>query len=585
MRNLNLVSLFAVSLLMSACGGGGGSSNSTSSAPVVSSSSSVAISSSSSSSSSIATSSSSSSIASSSSSSAASSKVITVDMTTGWRGNGNGNSGVNFNNGGVSFTANAADLGAVFDVAKPTQLENAVVEMVVNVSSEFKTSGADLQIFAQVKNTWAGEWNCWSSNSEVTAGTDTTLTCTIDEADDRFNQTDNDVQVGIQAKGTPTGTVTIKSTKITLAQSNSSSSLASSSSASVYSANVNHLKDLASFPIGIAVSNTDSPSYNILTNTKEQALAEKHFNQMTAGNIMKVSYMHPSQNTFYFTDADAFVDYAKSKNIKIHAHTLFWHADYQVPAFIKNWSGTASDFLTMLDTHVNTLVDHFKTSNNIASWDVVNEALTDGNPSTFRTDSAFYIKSGNSAVYIERAFTAARLADANVDLFYNDYNIEQNGAKTTKLVEMITDFQARSIPITGVGFQMHISMDYPSVSTISAAMKKVVDKGLKVKISELDIAINNPYSGGWPGNKVSIFTNAIAMDQKKRYCEVVKAYLDTVPTNLRAGITVWGSVDKSSWLNTNDYLTWPLLFDDNYNDKPALRGFADALTGAACTNL
>jgi endo-1,4-beta-xylanase len=452
--------------------------------------------------------------------------------------------------------------------------------MVVNASSELKTSGANLQIFAQVKNTWVGEYGCWSNNSEFSAGTDATLTCTIDEADLRFNQSANDVQVGIQAKGTPNGTLTIKSAKITLVQSNSSSS-----STSAYSANVNSLKDLASFPIGIAVSNTDSPTYNILTNASEKALAEKHFNQMTAGNIMKVSYMHPSQDTFYFADADAFVNYAKSKNIKIHAHTLIWHADYQVPAFMKNWTGSASDFLTMLDTHVSTLVDHFEASNNIASWDVANEALTDGSPSNFRTDSPFYIKSGNSAVYLERAFKAARLADANVDLFYNDYNIEQNGAKMTKLVEMLTDFQTRSIPITGVGFQMHISMDYPSVSTISAAMKRVVDKGLKVKITELDIGINNPYSSGWPGNKVSIFTNDIAMNQKKRYCEVVKAYLDTVPVNLRAGITVWGSVDKSSWLNTKDYFTWPLLFDDNYNDKPALRGFADALTGAACTNL
>jgi endo-1,4-beta-xylanase len=269
---------------------------------------------------------------------------------------------------------------------------------------------------------------------------------------------------------------------------------------------VDHLRDLAAFPIGIAVSNTDSPAYNILTNTHEQALAEKHFNQMTAGNIMKVSYLHPSLDTFYFKDADAFVDYAKSKNIKIHAHTLVWHSDYQVPSFIKNWAGSSIDFLSMLDTHVTTLVNHFKASDNIASWDVVNEALTDGNPSNFRTDSPFYVKSGNSAVYIERAFTAARLADANVDLFYNDYNIEQNGPKMTKLVEMLTDFQTRNIPITGVGFQMHVSMDYPPVSSISAAMKKVVDKGLKVKISELDVAVNNPYSGGWPGNKVTTFT-------------------------------------------------------------------------------
>jgi len=521
-------------------------------------------------------------------------------MTSGWRGNGTGNSGVNYDNNGVSFTASAADLGAVFDVAKPTQLENAVVEMVVNVSSEFKTSGADLQIFAQVKNTWAGEWNCWSSNSLVTAGTDVTLSCTIDEADDRFNQSANDVQVGIQAKGTPTGIVTIKSAKIILAPSASSSSSSSAENTSDYSANVSHLKDLATFPIGVSVSNTDSPTYNILTNTSESTIAEKHFNQMTAGNIMKVSYLHPTNNgdanDFTFTNADAFVDYAKTKNMNVHGHALIWHSDYQVPGFMKNWSSSdSSGFLTMLDNHVTTIVKHFAAKGNVVSWDVVNEAINDNSPANFRTDSPFYIKSGNSAVYIERAFQAAHLADANAELYYNDYNTDQNGAKMDKVVAMLDDFKARNIPITGIGFQMHVYMDYPSISNISAAMKKVVDRGYKVKISELDVAVNNPYSGSWPSNKISVFTStsAAALAQKQRYCEIVTAYKNTVPEAQRGGITVWGATDANTWLNdlfkgatqyNGEKIAWPLLFDSQYNDKPALRGFADGLSGITCTN-
>lgn len=611
MRNLNLISLFAVSLLVSACGGGGGGSSNNDTPPVTSSSaattssaassssssSSSSYSSSSSSSTSSSSSSSSSSVAtssSSSSSSSASGSTLVIDMATGWRGNGTGNSGVNYNNGGVTFTVSAADVGAVFDVPKPTQLENAVVEMVVNVSSEFKTSAANLQIFAQVKNTWAGEWNCWSNNSEVTAGADSTLTCTIDEDDDRFNQSANDVQIGIQGKGTPTGTITIKSVKIKLAQSVTSSS--SSSATSAYSANVDHLKSLATFPIGVSVSNNDSPTYNILTNTSEQAVVEKHFSQMTAGNIMKVSYLHPTNNgnanDFAFTNADAFVDYAKSKDIKIHGHALIWHSSYQVPNFMKNWTGTADEFLTMLDTHVTTIVDHYEAKGNVVSWDVVNEAITDGSPATFRTtDSTFYVKSGNSAVYIERAFKAARAADANVDLYYNDYNIDQNNAKTTKVVEMITDFQARNIPITGVGFQMHVFMDYPSIENIKAAMKKVADKGLKVKITELDVALNNPYSSGWSVSTASQYNATTALTQKKRYCDIVAGYKAVVPEAQRGGITVWGTTDANTWLTTatsqynGQALAWPLLFDSNYKDKPALRGFADGLTDTACTNL
>ncbi|WP_323816016.1 endo-1,4-beta-xylanase [Cellvibrio sp. NN19] len=528
-----------------------------------------------------------------SSSSSAAATDISLNMTNGWRGNGTGNSGVTFNSDGVSFAASGDNIGAVTDIAKPIQLEDAVITMVVNVSSEFKASGANLQIFAQIKSgeSWPGEWNCWSANSTLTAGADTTLSCTVSEAD-KFNQVDYDVQIGLQAKGSPTGVVTIKSATVTLAASQTSSSAASSvasSSGSVYSANVASLRELAEFPIGVAVSNTDSQTYNILTNASEQTVVEKHFDQMTAGNIMKMSYLQATQGTFTFTNADAFVDYANENNMDVHGHALVWHSDYQVPTFMKNWSGSAADFITAVETHVTTVVDHFETKGNVVSWDVVNEALNDNSPSNFRSDSAFYIKSGNSAIYIEKAFQAARAADANATLYYNDYNIDQNGAKMTKLVEMLTDFQTRNIPIDGVGFQMHVFMDYPSIASISSAMQKVVDKGLKVKITELDIAVNNPYSGSWPGSKITSLTEAAALAQKKRYCQIVKAYLDTVPANLRGGISVWGTTDANTWLTdvyktqyNNEKIAWPLLFDDNYNDKPALRGFADALENKTC---
>lgn len=510
-------------------------------------------------------------------------------MTTGWRGNGTGNSGVNVNNGGVSFNASAANIGAVTDLLKPIQLEDAVIQMVVNVSPEFKDSTATLQIFAQLKGDWAkGEWNCSTPNSALTANTDVTLTCTIDEPDDIFNQSTRDVQIGIQGQGTPTGVVTIKSAQVTLKPSASSSS----STGSVYSANVNSLRELADFPIGAAVSNNDSQTYNVLTNASEKAVVEKHFDQMTAGNIMKMRYLQNTEGNFTFANADAFVDYAASKNMTVHGHALVWFSDYQVPQFMKEWSGSPADFITALKTHVTTVVDHFEAKGNVVSWDVVNEALTDASPSNFRTnDSIFYEKSGNSSVYIEESFKAARAAAPQATLYYNDYNIDQNNAKTTKLIEMVTDFQTRNIPIDGVGFQMHVFMDYPSITNISAAMKKVVDKGLKVKITELDVSINNPY-GGWPASKVASFTEAAALAQKKRYCEIVKAYLDAVPAAQRGGISVWGTTDANTWLNdlyktqfNNEKISWPLLFDNNYNDKPALRGFADALQGVACTNL
>jgi endo-1,4-beta-xylanase len=41
-----------------------------------------------------------------------------------------------------------------------------------------------------------------------------------------------------------------------------------------------------------------------------------------------------------------------------------------------------------------------------------------------------------------------------------------------------------------------------------------------------------------------------------------------IPPAQRGGITVWGVVDKFSWLYNNG-AEYPLLYDNNYNKKPA----------------
>ena len=184
--------------------------------------------------------------------------------------------------------------------------------------------------------------------------------------------------------------------------------------------------------------------------------------------------------------------------------------------------------------------------------------------------------------YIETAFVAARAGDPDADLYYNDYNLSQSAAKIDAVITMVKDFQQRDIPIDGIGFQMHIQLDYPSITTIKAHFKKAADTGLMVRISELDIPLNNPYG---ERNNFDEFTPALAQEQKVRYCQVVEAYMDTVPEPQRGGITVWGIWDSSSWLITlpeRNKPDWPLLFNDDFQAKPALAGFADGLQGNPC---
>jgi GH35 family endo-1,4-beta-xylanase len=328
------------------------------------------------------------------------------------------------------------------------------------------------------------------------------------------------------------------------------------------------LKTVASFPIGVAV-NAGGENNSIVssgTSAQQQAVVFKHFDQMTAGNIMKMSYLHPSEGNFTFGQADDLVSLARAHGLDIHGHTLIWHADYQVPGFMKNYGG---DFAAMLKNHIQNIVTHFQ--GRVVSWDVVNEALADDGEGTVGNglrSTVFSQKMGLN--FIDQAFINARAADSNVDLFYNDYNTEANGQKTRNLVALVDGMRSRGVPITGVGFQMHVSIDWPSISAIEASMKAIADRGLKVKISELDVGMRNAYNS---------LTAEAAARQKQRYHDIVAAYMRVVPPAQRAGITVWGVWDSDSWINQPGKPDWPLLFDANFQAKPALQGFGNALLG------
>lgn len=362
------------------------------------------------------------------------------------------------------------------------------------------------------------------------------------------------------------GTVSASTNPLTITM-NSNKSLTANFSAQGSGSGAG-LKSLASFPIGVAVNAgfENNSIVNSSTSAQQQAVVFPNFNQMTAGNIMKMGYLHPQENTFTFDQADAFVTFANANGSNVHGHTLIWHADYQVPAFMTNYTG---DFGAMLKNHVQTIVSHFQ--GRVVSWDVVNEALADDGQPTVNNilrSTIFSQKMGQD--FIDQSFINARAVDPQVDLFYNDYNIEAGGQKTANLLSLIDGMRSRGVPITGVGFQMHVTIDWPSISAIESSLKAVADRGLKVKISEMDVSMKSAYTS---------FTPDAALRQQQRYHDIIAAYLRAVPAAQRAGITVWGVWDADSWINQPGSPDWPLLFDGNFQAKPALQGFEDALLG------
>jgi endo-1,4-beta-xylanase len=245
------------------------------------------------------------------------------------------------------------------------------------------------------------------------------------------------------------------------------------------------------------------------------------------------------------------------------------------------FSGDAAAWERMMTDHIAGVAAHFAAANVVVSWDVVNEAFADEDrDGDGRYDLRHTIWYDNiGAGFLAAAFRAARAADDDADLYYNDYNLAGVPAKLDAVLQLVDDFASDPdpVPIDGIGFQMHISLGWPAIGQIRDAFARAAATGLKVKITELDITVNT--NGDGNAGPLTSLTADIALQQQQRYESIVAAYLEQVPPGQRGGITVWGIADVDSWRRSQNEYEWPLLFDDAFAPKPALRGFADGLSG------
>ncbi|MXY08486.1 MAG: endo-1,4-beta-xylanase, partial [Rhodothermaceae bacterium] len=148
-----------------------------------------------------------------------------------------------------------------------------------------------------------------------------------------------------------------------------------------------------------------------------------------------------------------------------------------------------------------------------------------------------------------------------------------DAAKRDAMFAMIDDLQTRGIPIDGIGLQMHITYNTPSLNNIVAVKDAIVQRGLLIHISEMDVRVN-------PQGDLSELTTVRSELQKQRVKDIVTAFMDLPEAN-RFAITWWGLRDPESWLiEFWGNPEWGLLFDAEYRPKPAYEGFLEALTGS-----
>ncbi len=300
--------------------------------------------------------------------------------------------------------------------------------------------------------------------------------------------------------------------------------------------------------IGAALSATH------LSDLSYASTAAIHLSSATPENEMKWDATEPTRNVFTFERGDAIVAFAAQHGMQVRGHTLVWHS--QLPSWVSSIQDGA-DMRTAMINHITQVALHYR--GKVVAWDVVNEAVADGGQGLRVTPFGQWI----GARYIDDAFIAARAADPDARLYYNDYGAEGRNAKADYVYNMVQGMLARGVPIDGVGLQMHTgSADAsPSAADVAFNMQRLAALGLDVVISEMDVQI----------------CAADLEAQSRRFHDIVAR---CVAQPRCKAVTVWGVPDKYSWRNGQSCAApRPLLFDDDYAPKPAYAGVVDAFLG------
>lgn len=324
------------------------------------------------------------------------------------------------------------------------------------------------------------------------------------------------------------------------------------------------LRNLAgTFLIGYASADN---FLNLADHDAYMATASREFNILTPENSMKWATIHrENRSTYNFAPADQHVKFAHANNLKVHGHTLLWADDGRLPGWVSEVSWTATDLTTMLYEHIDTVVGHYK--GQVAIWDVVNEAFSADGTGSYRT-SIWYTTIGPQ--YIELSFQRARAADPSAKLIYNDFNIEILGPKSDAVYRMILDFKARGIPIDGVGFQMHLPSSGLNYQSLSDNMRRFADQGLEVYVTEMDVRLALPVTQTDLNNQATVYRNILTTCLAQPACKALQ---------------MWGFTDSHSWIpKTFTGYGAALVFDENYNPKPAYAALQSGLIANPITN-
>jgi len=277
-----------------------------------------------------------------------------------------------------------------------------------------------------------------------------------------------------------------------------------------------------------------------------QSLIKEYYGNYSGGWGHAMSQSHPKEEIFNPSKILSEISLAHKIGPSYQAYHLVWGYQDQLPDWIKELTPELTDeeLLDMLKEHVETLVKAGE--GQVTTYSVVNEPLGSklNNPHLF---TRLGTSSQEHANWIGQLFLTAeestKSIGSNSNLILNDTLIEFGGNKADLIFDIVKTMKQNSIPIDGIGFQMHINASDLSGNRLSEKIaifrqqiRRYKEIGIKVWITEMDVDMHD------------ISGTDRDFRQALIYYEIISAALQEEVED----ITFFSGVDENSWL-IDDY--------------------------------
>ena len=271
---------------------------------------------------------------------------------------------------------------------------------------------------------------------------------------------------------------------------------------------------------------------------------------------------------FETKDLDQVVNWGLKNNFYIIHHCLFFPNKYFPKWFGEN-SYSKLELENLLENYIKSVLNANNNKEKIDVFNVINEVF-ENNKGYYRKSNGLkedlkWVElgfepdrselSGKSKIntqhpiFIKKVLeTTSRLTDAKLEI--RDFNIAFGGHKADGLYQLVKHLINSGIKIDAVGFQCHLNVntnyDY---NKFSSNIKRFIDLGLEVYITELDVGVNL-----WQNGKKGKVEDYIKSedDWKDFFIKQNEVYYNVIKTARESEIKLisdWGFRDNIPYSN------------------------------------